>query len=243
MVSVLFFDFGGTLDGPLHWLDRFVAQYRAMEVDISRDELAPAFDHATSAGYRAEKTVQRFGLADLVRFHAGNQIEFLVRQSAEPVRARFATLDSARKHRIVEGIAAGFVRATRQGMESNRGVLAALKERFRIGVISNFYGNLDRILEEAGMNRSLDTIIDSSRVGIFKPDHRIFEKALSAIGVKAVDAAMIGDSLRKDCAPAHRLGLKTVWYRSPESVHPAAKDEAAADFMVSSLGEVANLRW
>jgi FMN phosphatase YigB (HAD superfamily) len=244
MIAALLFDFGGTLDGPLHWLDRFLEQYRAAEIEITRDELDHAFDHATGAGYRAAKVVRRFGLQDLVRFHAGNQIEFLVRQGPERLRGQLASLDSRGRHRLLEQITAGFVQVTREGIEAATAVLKALKPRYRIGVVSNFYGNLDRIMDESGMNKVVDSITDSTRVQAFKPDPAIFEIALRGVRAKAPEAAMIGDSLDKDCAPAHRLGLKTVWYRSEGSVHPAyPQDPSVADFTIAALSEVAGLRW
>lgn len=244
MITALLFDFGGTLDGPLHWLDRFLAQYRTAGVEISRAELDHAFDHATRAGYRATKIIQRFGLAELVRFHAGNQIEFLAHQGPERVRTWLSSKDSKGRHRLVEQITTGFVRETREGMQASRVVLATLKRRFRIGVVSNFYGNLDRILQEAEMSKMIDSITDSSRIGIFKPDPAIYQAALRALGVSADAGAMIGDSLGKDCAPAHRLGMKTVWYRSSASTHPNAEAKPGeVDFTISSLDELAGLRW
>jgi len=244
MISALLFDFGGTLDGPLHWLDRFLMQYHAAGVELDRNELDAAFDHATKAGYRAGKVVQRFGLVDLVRFLAGNQMEFLAHQGADRIRTKLAALDSKARHRIVEQVTAGFVTATRKGIEANRPVLNDLKARFRIGVVSNFYGNLEGILAETGVKKMFDSIVDSSRVGVFKPEPGIFETALRALRVKPPEAAMIGDSLSKDCAPAHRLGLKTVWYRSSASVHPDEPGvESSADFTIASLDEVAGLQW
>src|SRR5215467_6535596 len=127
MISVLLFDFGGTLDGPLHWLDRFLAQYRAAGMEISRDELDHAFDHATAAGYRATKVVQRFGMMELVRFQVGNQIEFLAHRGSGPACGALAALDSRARHRIVEQITAGFVKVTKDGLEANRFVLKELK--------------------------------------------------------------------------------------------------------------------
>ena len=244
MVSALLFDFGGTLDGPLHWLDRFLAQYRAAGIEISRDELDHAFDHATAAGYRAAKVVQRFGMMELVRFLVGNQTEFLAHRGAEPVRGALNALDARARHRVVEQITGGFVKVTKEGLDANRNVLRELARRFRIGVVSNFYGNLDRILDESGMVKLIDTVADSARIGSFKPEPRIFETAIHALKVKPTAAAMVGDSLGKDCAPARRLGLKTVWYRSQTSVHPAGDaDASVADFTISSLGELSGIQW
>jgi len=244
MISAFLFDFGGTLDGPLHWLDRFLDQYRAAGIAITRDELDQAYEHATRAGYRAVKVVQRFGMIDLIRFLVGSQVEFIARQGPERIRASLQSLDSRARHRTVEQITEGFVRITREGLEESRGVLETLKERFRIGVVSNFYGNLDRILHEAELTKAVDTVADSTQVGSFKPEARIFETALRELGVKPVDAVMVGDSLAKDCAPAHRLGLKTVWYRSGTSVHPHSEQELpVADLTIASLGELTSIRW
>jgi FMN phosphatase YigB (HAD superfamily) len=241
MPSALLLDFGGTLDGPLHWLDRFLGQYRAAGIEITREQLDGAFEYATQAGYRAGRVVSRFGMVDLIRFLVGNQVEFLARQGPQSVRATFASSDARGRHQTVEQIAAGFVGATRQGMEANRGILEVLKRRFRIGVVSNFYGNLDRILKEARMTEMIDSITDSSQVGIFKPQPGIFETALRRLGVLPAAAAMVGDSPDKDCAPAHRLGLTTVWYRAGGSGD--GRHCASADYTIGSLGELESIRW
>jgi FMN phosphatase YigB (HAD superfamily) len=52
---------------------------------------------------------------------------------------------------------------------------------------------------------------------------------------------MVGDSPEKDCEPAHRLGLTTVWYRAGGSAD--GRYCASADYTIASLGELENLRW
>lgn len=241
MLSVLLLDFGGTLDGPLHWLDRFLAQYRAAGIDVTREELDGAFEHATRAGYRAGRVIRRFGMVDLIRFLVGNQVEFLAQEGPRWLRTRFASLDAKGRHRTVEQIATGFIGATREGLDANRETLKALRRRFRIGVVSNFYGNLDRILQEAGMMKMIDSITDSSQVGIFKPQPGIFEAALRALGVPPAAAVMVGDSPEKDCVPAHRLGLTTVWYRAGGSGD--GRHCASADHTIVSFSELEDIRW
>ena len=241
MLSVLLLDFGGTLDGPLHWLDRFLAQYRAAGIDVTREELDGAFEHATRAGYRAGTVIRRFGMVDLIRFLVGNQVEFLAQEGPQRLRARFGSSDAKGRHRTVEQIATGFIGATREGLDANRETLKALRRRFRIGVVSNFYGNLDRILQEAGMMKMINSITDSSQVGIFKPQPGIFEAALDGLGVPPAAAAMVGDSPEKDCVPAHRLGLTTVWYRA--GGWGEGRHCASADYTIASFGELENIRW
>jgi putative hydrolase of the HAD superfamily len=242
-INALLFDFGGTLDGPAHWLDRFLAGYRVAGVEISREELDPAFDHATRIGYGATKVITRFGLTDLVRFLVGHQFEFL-RQSGPPkVRALLDEKGAKGRHRSVESITTAFVRETSAGLEHSRGVLATLEGRFRMGVVSNFYGNLDRILADARLERFFSAVADSSRVGIFKPEPGIFEAALKKMQCVPESAAMIGDSLGKDCAPAKKLGLTTVWLRT-DSSRPVPEGAAAlADITIDSIDNVGRIQW
>jgi HAD superfamily hydrolase (TIGR01509 family) len=239
-ISTLLFDFGGTLDGPAHWLDRFLASYIAAGIEITRAELDPAFDHATRIGYGATRVVARFGLTDLVRFLVGHQFEYLRKSGPDPIRARLDEAAAAGRHRMVEAVTNSFVRETSNGLAHSRNVIGALKGRFKLGIVSNFYGNLDRILEESKLDRFFATVADSSRVGIFKPEPGIFEAALKKLQCAPESAAMIGDSLSKDCAPAHKLGMRTVWLRTESQ--PAA-DAASADITIRSLDEVAQIQW
>lgn len=242
-IEALLFDFGGTLDGPAHWLDRFLAAYRGAGIEISRIELDPAFDHATRIGYGATKIIARFGLTDLVRFLVGHQFEYL-RQSGPPkLRAKLEDDGAKGRHRIVEDVTTSFVRETSAGLKHSREVIAALRGRFKLGVVSNFYGNLDRILADARLDRFFDAVADSSRVGIFKPDPGIFEVALKKTHCGPESTAMIGDSLPKDCAPAKKLGLRTVWLRT-DSSRPVPDDaDAFADITIGAIDEVGRIQW
>ncbi|MGC1343856.1 MAG: HAD family hydrolase [Candidatus Binataceae bacterium] len=243
MITTLLFDFGSTLDGPTYWLDRFVAQYRIAEIAITRAELDPAYEHARQATIRACRVVERFGFIELVRMLVGQQIEFLAETGPEAVRATLRALDSRGRYRVGERITALFVEQSRSAMEKSRAVLAALKTRYRIGVVSNWYGNLDRIIAEAGMAKLVSVVADSARLGFGKPDPRIFQAALKSLGAAPADAAMIGDSLEKDCAPARALGLKAVWYRPASGdANANAHGSASADYVVADLEELVELK-
>ncbi len=239
-VSTLLFDFGGTLDGPAHWLDRFLLSYRAAGTAITRAELDPAFDHATRIGYGATRVVARFGMTDLVRFLVGHQFESLRKSGPDPIRATLDDSGAAGRHRFVEAVTKSFVGETSAGLAHSREVIGPLKSRFKMGVVSNFYGNLDRILEEAKLYRFFAAIADSSRVGIFKPDPGIFENVLKQLHCAPDAVAMIGDSLSKDCAPAHKLGMRTVWLRTELRLD---EHSVAPDVTIRSIDEIAQIQW
>lgn len=242
-ISAILFDFGGTLDGPVHWLDRFLARYRGAGIEIIRAELDPAFDSATRIGYGATKIVTRFGLTDLVRFLVGHQFEYLRQGGPAKVRAILEEGGAKGRHRIVEAITTSFVSETIAGLEHSREVMAALSGRFKLGVVSNFYGNLDRVLADAHLERHFAAVVDSSRVGIFKPEPGIYDNALKKLRTGPAETAMVGDSLTKDCAPAKTLGLRTVWLRADSSRPIPEGADAIADVTIGSIDEVARIQW
>lgn len=194
-VRAVLFDYGGTLDGPgSHWLDRFLQVYRDAGQSLTFEQFRGAFDHATRCGY-AEPAAAQFGLQALIEFHVAHQME------------RLRIVDGALAARVV----ATFVDASRQALRESRIVLERLRPRVALGVISNFYGNVDRILEEAGMAALFSAIIDSNRVGVSKPAPEIFALAVQRIGCAPSEALYVGDSFEKDVLGARAAGLRTAW--------------------------------
>jgi putative hydrolase of the HAD superfamily len=239
-MRAILFDFGGTLDGPSHWLDRFLAHYRASGLSLSRDELDSAYAYATRRAYDDSERLREYGLAPLVEYLVDAQFDWLLEKGPPELRGVLGRSD-ARKSQIVEQISRGFVGESVRGLERSRQVLRTLKSRFSLGVVSNFYGNLDHVLAEAGIAQLLEAVADSTRLGFFKPDVRIFNEALHRLGVMPGDAVMVGDSLEKDCAPARSLGLKTIWVRNPGA--QARGDQAMADYKISTLDELERFEW
>ena len=239
-MRAILFDFGGTLDYPRHWLDRFLLHYRAAGVAISRSELDRAFEAATRIAYQNSSALRGYGLSQLIDYLVGLQIEELSRRGLGTLSQMLADLDWAARERLVRGIREGFVAESRDGLARSSKLLSRWSQDFKLGVVSNFYGNLDSILAEVGIAPLFHAVADSCRVGIFKPDPGIFRAALEQLD--ACDVLMVGDSLDKDCAPARRLGLKTAWLRHDGAPLPANAHEAP-DFTIQALEELNELRW
>ena len=75
------------------------------------------------------------------------------------------------------------------------------------GVISNSNGSVRAILEETGLAAHLHFIIDSSAVGVEKPDPRIFHLGLREAGVAPAEAVYVGDLYSVDVLGARAAGL------------------------------------
>ena len=78
------------------------------------------------------------------------------------------------------------------------------------GVVSNSNGTIRRILERLDLARWLDFVLDSQEEGLEKPDPRLFQRALARAGVKADEAAYIGDLYSVDVVGARRVGIRAV---------------------------------
>jgi len=84
---------------------------------------------------------------------------------------------------------------------------------FLLGLISNSSNiEFDSLDKKFGLKDIFDALIVSCRVGLLKPDPRIFELALVKLNVAAGEALMVGDTLQDDILPAQKLGMKTLLY-------------------------------
>src|SRR5207247_5019711 len=93
----------------------------------------------------------------------------------------------------------------------NRPVLERLAGRYRLGVVSNFTGNLRPCLEELGLARLFAVLSDSALIGWSKPDPRIFGHALAALQVAPQRAWMVGDSFEAYNGDAAVGRLRSCW--------------------------------
>ena len=244
-MRTILFDFGGTLDYPRHWLDRFLTHYLTAGISLTRAQLDLGFTHATHVGYRSTQALADFGLLELVDFLVRQQISFMSLHGTEELREKIAAVAGGRRLDEVAGwITQSFVAESNEGFAVSREVLGGLSGRFRMGVVSNFYGNLGNILAEAGLAPFFAAIADSSRVGIFKPEPALFINALEQLVGRPVETAMVGDSLSKDCVPAQALGMTAVWLRHRDFTSEGMDvPEESADFTIEELAGLEHLKW
>jgi HAD superfamily hydrolase (TIGR01509 family) len=101
-------------------------------------------------------------------------------------------------------------------------VLAHLGEHYRLGIVSNANGTVRAKLVRLGLARHFEVVVDSREEGVEKPDPAIFRIALQRMGVRASEAAYVGDLFHVDVAGARAAGLLAVLY-DPLGQH-AGKD-------------------
>jgi HAD superfamily hydrolase (TIGR01509 family) len=96
--------------------------------------------------------------------------------------------------------------------EALAAVRAVREAGLAVGVISNSNGSVAVALDRAGLGAHLDFVIDSTVVGVAKPDPRAFQLGLDAAGVAAGDAVYVGDSYHVDVVGARAVGMRGVLF-------------------------------
>ena len=100
-----------------------------------------------------------------------------------------------------------------------------LKERgVTVAVLSNSEGGLADLFGEIGLLPLFDAIVDSGKVGVEKPDPRIFAHALAKVGGDPSHAVHIGDSWSADVVGALGAGWRAIYYPSRAADAPAMTD-------------------
>ena len=94
--------------------------------------------------------------------------------------------------------------------EADAGLRLARERGLRTAVISNSNGTVADILAHLGLAQHLDFIIDSSKVGVEKPDPRIFRIALERAGLAPEEAVYVGDLYSIDVVGARAAGLRAI---------------------------------
>ena len=199
-VDTLLFDFGGTLDAPgVHWLTRFYHLYPQSGLEVAPEDIKAAFYWA-DAQLMAHPEITTLRFLPLMLEHATLQLRYLGLPT-QPYQRRLAE---------------GFWGAAMTALHDSVRVLTLLRQRYRLGIISNFYGNVATLCQECGLAALCEVIIDSARVGVSKPEGRIFMLALAQLGCAPHTAAYVGDSFEHDVVGAKTAGLHTIWLRGLE---------------------------
>ena len=98
---------------------------------------------------------------------------------------------------------------------------------------------------ENGLDHIFSTWVVSEKVGVEKPDRRMFETAMTNLGLTERDkprVIMVGNNLSRDVLGANRFGITSVhlcW--SPRYPHQASGPEEEPDYRIHRPSELLGL--
>ena len=218
-IRALLFDFGGTLDGNgVHWRDRTYRFLQQAYPEIDRE----TFDR-----------VDRAAVDRLI--NSGNGPQLSLRETMDVIATGIYEslgLDPDVKDRYVDF----FCEGAKGCLDRNRQWLATLRDRYRLGVISNNFGNTRGWCDEYNLSPLLDIVVDSTVVGVLKPEAGIFHAALTGISTIPEAAIYVGDTYSDDVVGAKGVGMWAAWLVGEEEKE--CPDASIVDVQLTTLQEL-----
>lgn len=150
----------------------------------------------------------------------------------------FLSLSDSEIHQIAEDMARYINAKTLALLKENKLVLEHLKQKgYPMVLVSNFYGNINQVLKDAGIDGYFQNVIESAVVGVRKPNPAIFALGVCALDLPASQVLVVGDTYGKDIIPAHKLGCHTLWIKGLQWEEKKV-DESIPDGIIKKLSEM-----
>ena len=206
-MQALIFDYGGTLDTDgRHWAHVLWEGYCEAKVPVTNAQFREAYVYGERALAKAPIVQPEDTFRDVLEKKVRQQFAFL---QAEHIWNDAPDVCSEKLNTVVYYCHDYALRHITKARE----VLAALRPKYRMVLVSNFYGNIEAILRDYGLAEYFDSVIESAVVGVRKPDPEIYRLGVKATGCEAKDVTVVGDSYSKDIVPANAIGCRTIWLR------------------------------
>lgn len=203
----IIFDYGGTLDTRgTHWSHVIYEMYGREGLEIPYDSFRDAYVEAERELARTRHILPHHNFLDLMRIKIRIEFDWLVARGLMTKEVAEAKADA---------VARDCYDFARSCIEEVKPSLETLAAEYPMVLVSNFYGNVETVLLDFGIRRYFGEIVESSVVGIRKPDPAIFALGVKALGLKPEEVLVVGDSLRKDILPAESIGCMTAWIKGP----------------------------
>lgn len=232
MIKGIILDYGGTLDtNGIHWAEVLWRQYEALSLPVAKSDFREAYVYGERTMARQPLVKPSDDFRQVLMIKSRLQLQFLADKglldtTAYPVEACAAK------------IAQGGYNVALDVTDNARKVLQKLEKKYKLALVSNFYGNIHVVLESFNLLCYFTQVVESSVVGVRKPDPAIFSLGVEALGLSADEVVVVGDSYAKDIQPAHTIGCRTVWLKGIGWGDEQAADVQLTDAVIHDLAEL-----
>ena len=262
-IKGIIFDYGGTLDtrGD-HWSEVIWKAYLRFGIGVRDEKEAPGW-HQIAIGKSAFREAYVYGeralavnpivtpdmsFKDVLREKISLQLSFLSSRELLPTGK-----DDAERQKVLPypllmeddtlakkaDLMSQFIyEETYELLQENKQVLEHLRQAgYPMVLVSNFYGNINQVLKDAGIDGYFQQVIESAVVGVRKPNPAIFALGVCALDLPASQVLVVGDTYGKDIVPAHQLGCHTLWIKGLQWEEKTV-DETIPDGIIRQLSEM-----
>lgn len=227
-IKGIIFDYGGTIDSRgVHWSEIIWDGYQACGVGVEKKDFRDAYVFAERELARVRHIMPEDNFHVLLLKKMRIELGWLEDHG-------FLGMDST--DRYAGPVADYCYDAAKNAITDARPVLEKLFAHYPMVLVSNFYGNVESVLADFDLKKYFRAIIESAVVGVRKPDPRIFELGVEALGLKADEVLVVGDSYKKDILPAESIGCHVAWLKGKGWT--AEEDAVVHPAMIKNLSEV-----
>ena len=230
-IKGIIFDYGGTIDtNSRHWAEVLWSQYVKHHIPVDKGSFREAyvFGERSLAKYPYVRPDHNF--FDVLLFKCKLQMEYLALH-------HHLEMDERKLQQYALSVAESSYRYVQEVLKTTRPVVETLSKRYKLVLVSNFYGNIQTILSDFKLDCFFADVVESSVVGVRKPDPAIYQLGVDAMGFNASEVLVVGDSFSKDVVPAKKVGCKVVWLKG-EGWGNETIDESLPDVIITSLDQL-----
>lgn len=227
----IIFDYGGTIDtNSRHWAEVLWKKYQEFNVPVDKASFREAYVHGERSFAKFPLIKPEHNFHDMLNIKLNIQISYLIENGK---------IDGslAEKYNYAKSIADSSYRYVLDVLQKTRPVVEQLSSEYKLVLVSNFYGNIETVLKDFGLYDYFSGIIESSVVGVRKPDPAIYRLGVEAIGLPAGEVLVVGDSFSKDVIPAKSVGCKVAWLKG-EGWGGEETDESVPDIVITDLQQI-----
>lgn len=230
-IKGVIFDYGGTIDtNSRHWAAVLWEKYQEISVPVSYEAFREAYVFGERSLAKHPYIRPEHNFFDVLKVKTQLQFEFLAENGHLAWQGNQLT-EGALK---VAQLCYDYVL---QVLQTTRPVVAAMAAKYKVVLVSNFYGNIQTILKDFELDSYFLDIVESSVVGVRKPDPAIYALGVKAINLPAEEVLVVGDSFSKDMVPAKKVGCKVAWLKG-EGWGGEEIDESLPDLIITNLSQL-----
>ena len=221
-VKGLIFDYGATIDSNgKHWAEVLWDAYTKVGVPVGKPEFRDAYVYGERYLALNPVVTPDFTFKDVLLAKTELQINWLVENG-------HLSKENQKTSEFILAVSEQCYNFALLTVKNAMPVLDLLFEKYPMVLVSNFYGNIEAVLNDFGLRKYFIEIVESAVVGVRKPDPAIFALGVKALNLPANNVVVVGDSYKKDIAPAQSLGCQTIWIKGPawEDESPTSAAEA-----------------
>jgi len=186
MINGIFFDLGWTIFRPAHndwFINQKFLEYTSLDAltSLPQEKRSAAFDKAIKyLDNHHLLTTEKEEIEQFRGFYTIIAVELpelgITREQAGEI-AEFKVFDTA-----------NYI-----FFDKSKETLLKLKERYKLGIISDTWPSADRILKSGGVKDLFDTKTYSCHLGVWKPDKKMYFNALEQMGLPPEQTVFIDD--------------------------------------------------